>query len=184
MKNAKDEIKPHSMSDSFNLILMVIGAHRLCILPFIRRDFGPEAFGIPGLMAAGFILAYGSLARAPAMMNFLWVWLAFLLMQRIRTAVKLRRGWVVHSRYQGTPWLAMKFVKNEKRAKGFEVLICLAAGVALMPVSEQVGGFVMLGGLSLLFYMGIENSLIRARTRRMRDAMIEQQFIAEQFRGQ
>jgi hypothetical protein len=180
----QDEENQGSMHprDSFNLFLWIVDAHRVCLLPFLRCSFGPQAFGISGLMALGMIFFYGTVGRAPEMFYFMWVWLAAMLIHRCHTAIKMSRGWMPYSFYQGYP-LAMKipFIKSEKSARGVEPFLCAAIGTALCPLSVQIGGFFIFGMFSLAIFEAMSRFLTQVRVRRMHDAMIEQRFYAQEL---
>ena len=53
-----------------------------------------------------------------------------------------------------------------------------------MPLDEAVGVFVAAGCFSLAMVEGIGREVNRMRVQRMRDAQIENQMLAERFRGQ
>lgn len=63
-------------------------------------------------------------------------------------------------------------------------MLCLLAGVLLMPLDQAVGVFVAMGAFSLAIVEGIGREVNRARVQRMRDARIENELFAERFRGQ
>jgi hypothetical protein len=185
MYSQQSQNKPAGNPDGLFWCYLIALSHSTCLLVFLRCRFGTHFFGLNGLLAFLAIPVYAAFAHAPEMLVFFVVWLAALIVQRIWTAVVFRRGRMEHSRYGGWPWLALlcPFVRREQAAKCcVEPMICLLAGSLLMPLSPAMGGFVLLGTLSLLITLGFELQIESARLRAMRDAQIEHQQLAERFR--
>lgn len=171
--------------NSFNVIVMIANIHATCLLPFIRCNFGTNA---PGLTACGsllLILVVVSETQDQAMLAYLLLWLAALMYQRARTNWLVARGWQVHSRYWGWPWLAMLFLvkKSEDRAKNLEPLLCFFIGGLLCSVSPNLGFLVLSGIVSLTITRGVYLEATKRRVTAMRDLQIEQKVFAEQVRN-
>jgi len=176
-----------NIRSSLNVLYLLLSGHATCLTVFLRRGFGVEALGINGVMAFTMILLYAAATQDAFVAIFFWAWLVALIAQRIETYRLVRRGRIEHSRYDGWPSVAMllPFVKTEFAAKNvIEPAICLFGGALLCPVSEALGGFVLLGFFSLALKRGLENQVNRMRVQRLRDAEIEQRQLAEWFRGQ
>jgi hypothetical protein len=169
----------NSMGDAY----LFAQIHSTCITPFIRADFGTEALGLNGFLA--FVLLLFTIGIAPEFQIYFFLWLFAVICQRIRTARRERSGQIGHSRYNGWPWLAMKFprVKSEKTAKLLEPFLCLASGAFISMFSPPVGAFVMAGFVSLSTVLGIELMTIRAQLRRFADSEIEQRLFVERRSG-
>ncbi len=175
-----------NVGDLFQLAYLLANAHATCLTVFVRCRFGTRAFGLNGLLALALIPLYGALADAPEMFAFLLAWLAFLVCRRAESGRLGRRGLHEHSAYDGWPWLAIRcpFVRREGTAKVLvEPVLCVLAGSFLMPVSQPLGDFVLVGTFTLLFKAGTDREVNRARLRAMRDAEIESRQLAERFRG-
>jgi hypothetical protein len=175
-----------SMNSGLNLLRLLVDGHAACVAPFMRSGMGANYPGVDGLVGLVMILLYAAQMRDRFMVWYFWIWLAAIAYRRIETVRLIRRGWAEHSRYTGTP-LALKlpFVKNEMTAKNaIEPAICFLIGVCLLPISEALGAFVMLGYLSLGIQRGLQSQVNRMRLRQMRDAAIEQRQLAERFRGE
>jgi hypothetical protein len=173
------------MRESFNLFYAAAKVHAMCFWPIIRRDFGTEALGFPAFFAMVLMLLVGGLGRTPELLAYLGFWLLMLICQRARTFQLVRRGVVWHSRYEGYPWLALciPFIRKESKAKSLEPVLCLLAGAALYQFSEGLGVFVMAGFFSMAVVDGINRELDRKRLAAMRDAEIEQKWLAARHRG-
>ena len=186
MKNDQEPQPSVKPSDSMHLLYLIVSGHSACLTPFIRHSFGLECFRLDAIVALFMIVGYGSMGRHPEMLIFLYVWLGVMLIQRIVSTVRTRRGWIEHTRYAGYPWLAMKvpFVRKELTARVLEPSICALIGGAICPFSEALGAFVMMGFLSLSIQTAIDRGLIRARVRRMQDSQIEQRMLAQRLRGE
>jgi hypothetical protein len=175
------------MRESFNLFYAVAKVHAMCFWPIIRCDFGTEGLGFAAFFAMILMLAVGALSRTPELFPYLGFWVVAVLCQRARTLRLVKQGLVGHSRYEGTPWLALRIprMRTEARAKRLgEPVLCLLAGVALYPLSPGLGLFVMAGFLSLTVVDSIHRELERKRLAAMRDAEIEQKWLAARYRGQ
>jgi hypothetical protein len=183
MNNPSQPQERVTLRGSFNVVYFLASSHALCLTPFLHHSFGSEAFGMQGLAALLMILVYGGETRSAAMGNFLLLWLAAFVLQRLRTFSLFQRGERMHSRYGGYPWLAVRlpFVKSEREAIAFEPVLCLAAGTLLGGVSEELGRFVTAGFISLLLKYGIEWQIEQMRLRRMQDAFIEQEHLVGRF---
>ncbi len=175
-----------SQGDGLSFLYSLCYVHATTLAVFLRRDFGREALGLNAFLAMLLILVFYSLTADRAVFVFFVCWLAAQITQRVRTFRLIRSGEIFHSRYAGTPWLAMTvpLVRKESTARGLiEPLICLIAGALLCPVSENLGGFVMFGLFTFLIRNGIEREIVRKRVEQMHDAEIEQQFLANRFRN-
>lgn len=165
---------------SFNFLYLAINGHATCFTPFFRYGFGSEALGVNGVAGLVVILLYSAFSGSPAMVNFLYVWLFMMLMQRIKTTMMRREGCVIHSRYDGFPFLSKKLIKNERMARGLEPFICALTGILLMPYDEALGQFVLFGLVSLIAKIAIQDRIDNVAVQRMRDAEIDQRWLVEQ----
>jgi hypothetical protein len=175
------------LRENTNLAYAIAKIHAFSFYPFIRRDFGTDAFGFPAFCAMILMLLYGGLARVPEMFPYLALWLGMVLAQRLRTATLVRRGFRWHSRYEGYPIVAffVPFIRKESTAKGLiEPLILLAVGAFLHQVSPPFGAFVLAGCVSLALVEGMHREINRRRLVAMRDAEIEQRYLTARYRGE
>lgn len=171
---------------AFNLLYFLATAHATCLWPFMRRSFGIWAFGANALVGFAMIVMYLSATQSPAMLVFFWVWLALVAFHRAMAARRDRAGGlVVHSHYGGDSWLPLKlpFIRTHEEARRFEPLLCLFVGALLLPLDQGLGGFVMLGCLSLAISTGVNAEANRVRVQRMKDAFVEGQSVASGVRG-
>jgi hypothetical protein len=165
---------------SFNFLYLLLSGHVTCLTPFLHVGFGSEALGINGLAALVVILLYATYTGSTVMVNFLYVWLFMMLVQRIKTGSMRRQGHVIHSRYDGFPHLATRFVKSEQAARVLEAFMCGVIGILLMSYDEALGAFIAIGFLSMMFKLAIERRIDEVSVQRMRDAEIEQRWLVEQ----
>ncbi|OWK40996.1 hypothetical protein [Fimbriiglobus ruber] len=170
--------------DVLNLVYFVADVHAACLLPFLRTGFGVEAFRWNGVLALVLLLTLAG--SVPGMGWYFAAWVTAVVLQRARTMRLVYRGAVIHSRYMGYPWAAMRvpLVKRESTATGLiEPQLCFLIGVLLCPLSVDLGTFVMAGFLTLIVRNGFEREIDRQRLQRMRDAAIEQRWYADRLRG-
>jgi len=126
-----------------------------------------------------------SFARCPEMFDFFVAWLVFVILQRLRTAKIVASGVVMHSKYPGDLMVMKIFPRLRKvsNAKALEAMLCIFGGLALTQVSQKLGGFVALGGLAMAILAAIDMQAMNNRKEAMRDAELEQRFLADLHRG-
>lgn len=172
-----------STAETGDAIYMALRVLSTCITPLIRTGFGVEGLGINALFA--FILLVLLAGSVPDMHGYFLLWFVALVMQRLITLRNVRRGLVVHSRYGGYPWLAMKmpWVRKESTAVLIvEPLLCLGLGGVIYIVSPLFGEFFMACAAAMFLKCLVEKGINHKRIQRMRDAEIEQRWYSEQFR--
>ena len=174
-----------SRKDSFNIVYALAKGHSMCFLPFFRRNFGSEALGWPGFIAFVIMLAVGSFGRIPDMWYFLILWIGVMLAQRASTMREVRRGTIRHSRYEGD--VDTRWIKSRTTVKQvLEPLVCVLAGVCIEAagLSHELAMFVGSGAFSLALVAMIDRQLDEKRVQAMRDAEIEQRYLAARYRGE
>ncbi|MDZ4858031.1 MAG: hypothetical protein SGI88_03540 [Candidatus Hydrogenedentes bacterium] len=178
--------KENGMDKGFAASLMYFAAlsYSTCFSVFMRKGFGSEALGLNGI--AAFFVILLSVGHDGFMAMFLLVWIVALLFQRACTFRMSRLGIHPHSKYAGEPALVYKLIPritSESKAQSIEPMLCLIVGVLLCPVSQRLGAFVFCGFFSMLIQRAMEAQLSMMRTRRMRDAEIEQRVMADNWKG-
>ncbi|MDB5346002.1 MAG: hypothetical protein JWP89_4379 [Schlesneria sp.] len=174
-----------SRGDALGLVYFCANVHATCLTPFIRCGFGLEHPGIYGFWSGALILGIAALDMTGVTFMYFCVWLSALVYRRIET-LRLVRKMVVHSRYPGYPWLAMKvpFVRKLSTATALiELELCPLVGLLFVPVSSHLALLVMTCSVSLMVRDGIESEIVRRRLQLMRDAHIEQEYYSRRFRN-
>lgn len=175
-----------SHKEQFDLLYLFASAHAMCVYPFIRRRFGIEAFRVGALSALLMILLFG-LSGSPYVFWYFCAWLLLVIVHRISAVARERRGEGELSRYDGFPWLSLlvsrKGVK-ELGAKKQEWAFPLVAGLLFGGASPELGWFLIVAGVSMVFKLMVCNQIDRQELRRMQDAAIRQRMMAERLRGQ
>lgn len=182
MSNAQQQQDKLTRGDALGILYLIAGSHAVCITPFIRKDVGAEYFGV---RAVGAVLFMGLLSEGrwlTPMGLYLIAWFVALIYRRIETFRNWRRGFIVHSRFIGFPWLAMKLVKNEERARLFEPVLCLLIGAPVWVISPSLGHLIMGGFISLAVCMGTEQFAVYKRLQHMHDAALQGEYDGELFR--
>ena len=175
-----------SMAANVNLLLSFARVHALCLTVFIRRDYGREGIGMTGLGALVLIPVYAGFTNSHAMLLFWGFWFLAVISQRMRQYRNWRNGVVLHSRYEGYPWLAFKLfprIRTEGNAKAAEAFMLFGIGGVLTYFDKPLGWFVMAGFLSIMFVEAISVEITRKRLSDMKDAQLEQQYLARRFRS-
>lgn len=166
-----------------NVLLLLVHAHATSVAIFLRRDFGKEALAANSLVAM-FIL-FVMATQDPVFMTYLGLFLAMQIYRRIETFRKAWRGEIWHSLYPGYPYIALKCrnVTDERKAvQVAEPSICVLVGLAFLPISELLGLYIMLAGVSLVLRNGVNDLLDRKRIQQMYDARCEHEWYSNQPR--
>lgn len=173
-----------TMASSVNGLNILANAHASTLTPFSRTDFGSEGLGMPGLIGAGIILAWGCYFNSYPMFIYFLVWMGVLLCQRVKTFINWRRGAANHSRYNGYPWIARRFFPrlSEPNAKAVEAFAYLGIGGLIAQFCPPLGWYLMLGLPSILISEAIIVETTRRRLQAMRDAEIEQEYMNEMYK--
>ena len=184
MRNEHQSERP-SLSDSFNLLWLLIVAHATMLTAFSRRDFGKEHFGLNALFGIAITFVYAGFANCPEVLVFLAFWFLAVIAQRIRQFKNERNGVVIHSRYNGYPVLAWKlfpWIKTEGNAKAAEAFLCMIVGWCIAQFVPPLGFYIGLGWISILASEAILVEIQKRRLQAMRDAEIEQRYLAQEYR--
>jgi len=173
-----------TLAESFNGLNVVANAHACTVTPFFRTDVGSEGIGLHGLIGAGMILGWGCYANCYPMFIYFLVWMVAVAIQRVKTFLNWRRGVIVHTRYNGYPWLVRRFFPriSEANAKAVEAFACLGIGGLLAQFWPPLGWYVMAGFASIMFTEAVIAETAKRRLQAMRDAEIEQRYLAEKYR--
>ena len=150
---------------------------------FLRRGFGREALSWNSMLALLVLVVL--IVDDPLFGYFALAFLFAQLVRRVETFRLIRKGAVIHSRYAGYPYWAMKvpLIRDEKVAReAIEPLICFLTGLMLCPLSVGIGGYVMCCGVAFTVRHALEEEVSRKRVERMQDAQIEHEWYAEQLR--
>jgi hypothetical protein len=174
-----------NMKDSFNILYVLVKGHAMCFLPFFRKNFGSEALGWSGFTAFILMMLVGGLGQIPEMFPFIGIWVFAMTCQRASTMKQLRKGVIRHSRYEGDVD-TRHFKKPATVKRVIEPLACALAGVCieLSDLSHGLAVFVGMGFVSLSVLASIDGQLDQKRLQAMRDAAIEQSYLAARFRGE
>jgi hypothetical protein len=171
--------------ESFNLLYTLARGHSMCFLPFVRKNFGTEALGWSGLTAFILMVVVGSFGQIADMWPFLGVWAVVMLIQRASSERARRDGVVRHSRYEGD--VDTKLIKSPTTVKQVaEPLACVLVGVCVEAAgcSHEFAVFIGSGAFSLALVAMTDRQLDRKRVQAMRDAAIEQSYLAARYRGE
>jgi hypothetical protein len=170
-----------------NLVFTLAYAHALCFLPFLRINFGDQAFaGLSGPIALVMILLVWGSDPTGTMMVFFWLWIAFVLCQRLRMGLNRRNGVAICSQYTGFPAFTMRLFrcKTETQARMIEPVICLLVGIPIMLyVSDVAGKFIAAGAASVSIIEGTYRWIDNRKVQQMRDAKIEAERLSAMYKG-
>lgn len=174
------------MKGAFNALYNLAYGHAIIAIVFLRSNLGREAIGIHGIFGLAFILLWGGMTSSYGMYVLLCAYLLALLSQRMKTFANERKGIITHSRYQGDSVVSKRLFPrmSDLNAKGIDAFLCLVIGGALAAFVDQgLGLFIGFGFISILLCENINRELYRKRMQAMRDAEIEQRYLAETYKS-
>src|SRR2546427_21720 len=106
--------------DGLQLLCFIAGIHQAAIGPIIRKGYGTQALGLPALLAMISIWVLYAVTADVFVFWYFWRWMGALIYRRIETHRLLRKGAEIHSRYEGTPILALRLKWfKESTIRGF-----------------------------------------------------------------
>ncbi|OWK34928.1 hypothetical protein [Fimbriiglobus ruber] len=169
--------------DAFERLISIVHALALILTPFSRRDFGSRSFRSAGL-AVLYVIGFASVSASSPVFSFLWLWLLAVATQRLRTSQHARKGIVVHSGYDGFPWFGWKLCRgrSEESAYKAEAGFWLLASILALLIDPPFGLFLLIAAVGLLAFESYKRELDKKMLADMRDARIEQNHRAAQFR--
>lgn len=154
----------------------------------LRRRFGKHALGLPAALAL-FAIPMWSIFwpdKDPSHLVTFWgVYFVALIQQRLAGIAMYMRGERVHSRYNGDSrlqFLAGRWISPDGVKGGLEGFLVIVVGFLLMPLSQPLGSFLVVSGMSVIGVMTTIKSVEKARLEQMHDAWLEKQHQSEQFR--
>lgn len=173
------------MKGAFNVFYLLVNGHATTCTVFLRTDFGRDGIGIYGMAGCVMILLWGGMTNSYAVFVFLCAFLLATLSQRMKTFTNRRKGIMPHSRYDGFPAVSKRLCPrmSELNLRGVDAFLCLVIGGGLTFVDKPLGLFIMGGWLSILLSENITRELHRKRMEAMRDAEIEQRYLAETYKS-
>lgn len=171
-------------------LTFVSGALAASVEVFLHRSrtIGERYLGLQATAVIAIVLLYSLFWEGYDVMpllRFLGMFLFMCFLARVGAAARRRRGGPQeHTRYTGFPRVCSVFRRlSERTAKMVvEPMLVFLAGAFVMPVSEPLGGYLMLASVGLLISVHMSVGYDRVRALDMNDASIDQRQIAERFR--
>jgi hypothetical protein len=169
------------------LLISRIGA--VTVEVFLHKGFGRRYIGLQALLAFVLIPLWSSFwpeHDMRAQIIFMEAYFAMLVIARMGVICNWFRGTQPHSYYSGTPHLCRLLPKlSENTVKKFvEPGVLLLVGLIVSDVSEPFGKYLMFAGICLFLSIAIGDAWIQKRAMDARDALIEQQSVADYLRRQ
>jgi hypothetical protein len=155
---------------------------------FLRRRFGERYLAVRGPAVIPLVLLYGACWEGrdiTPMLCFLAAYLVMCARARVEILARRKSGEPGHTMYNGLPRLT-RFVPRWREAtvKRFaEPLLVLAAGGLACAIDEPLGLYLILGSFFVFATATVGTGWDRNRVLDLNDAVIEQQWRAEQFRA-
>ena len=131
------------------------------------------------------MLFVASANKDPAVFRYIGFWLVAVVVQRAITVSDARKGYRVHSRYDGYPLVVSRFLFIHKEAWGraIEPFLCFGIAAFLEGFSHNLACLWMAGGVGIAIVEFMRRQAIRVHVQRLRDAEIENQLIHDRWHG-
>jgi hypothetical protein len=162
--------------DSMGLAVFLVDIWAMALQVPMRRMVGKNFIDMRGVMALVFVFFYGGLWNSLPVFVWLGIYVVSVVAHRIATLRRHYRGVVLHSRYNGYPWLGvfMRRPWDETRVKMvLEPLLAMFVGAMVSPYGESSAMF-FFGGAVCMF---LDSTLIEVQQQKrvddLNDASIE-----------
>ena len=170
-----------------NLLMVLLHIYSTSIEVFLHRGMGERYLGPQAVFVLFLVPLHTGFMRTqdPSLTGlFLLAYLGACLGQRAVIFAQRRTGQVVHSRYNGYPWLlGSKSRIDELTWKGrVEPLLVILAGVLFAILDEAFGSYIMTAGGAMFLKNLMHQQLRSEELMDMQDSLVEQQQRAAQFR--
>jgi peptidoglycan biosynthesis protein MviN/MurJ (putative lipid II flippase) len=154
------------------LLLICAGLAALCEA-ILHKHHGRRWPGLAGLIGAVAILFSAVFWPNEDVTPLLWLFWAYLGALLVARVSILNRPF---GKYM-LPFLSERLIKGL-----IEPLLVFLVGVVLLPLSEPVGGYLILAAWGLFVSTNAAEMWMRSRVEQLHDSVIEQREIAERFR--
>ena len=172
--------------DGLNLMVAAAATVSAALTPWTRRPgtWGERANGMFAVLGFLFVPVYGALWWPKEPQQALWYFwgltAVLLFIGRLRGVWLRRRGYVVHSQYNGKPILP----GPERTMKGvIQPLIVAAIGFCICSVNVPLGSYLMLAAGGQTVVAAFQGSMEQARLRQMRDAQLESEYFTSRMQN-
>ena len=189
MENKNNNPVADDQSGKLNAISFVLEAWAISVQLFTHRRFGARYLGLQAAAVILLVPCYCMLwqhADLRPMFLYLLAYLLMCLLARLDGALRRWRGELpVHSRYCGYPRL-MKLCPrlSEITVKRFiEPLLVFLGGVFTLQVNQPLGFYWMIAAACMCGQASQAEAWERMQATNMHDAVLDQQEVAERFRG-
>jgi len=176
-------------SNKLNWLSVVPEAWAISVQVFTHRRFGARYLGLQAAVVILLVPVYCMLwqhADLRPMFLYLVAYLLMCLLARLDGGLRRLRGELpIHSRYCGYPRL-MKLCPrlSEITVKRFiEPLLVFLGGVFTLHVNQPLGFYWMVGAFCMFGQASQADAWAREQATNMHDAVLDQQEVAERFRG-
>lgn len=179
-----------SMRNSLHWLQFIARIGSVSMEVFLRRGFGSRYLHLEALLAAMLLMAWPAFSPECDPRPMFWLFIGYLIMcaaARFEHLVAFLRGSLVdrHTRYNGAPLLCRLFPKcSEVTIKSqIEPVLIFVTGLIARSYNSSLGGYLLFASAC----MGLTAFFLRARDNAklldLRDALIEQQQLARQYRA-
>lgn len=164
---------------------LLVSAWAITIYLPMRYGSGREHAGSRGLLGMIFPFAFMLFVPDPSVMLVWPIYLVGLIIHRFGHWRAYRRRELVHTQYQGDPWLAMLLFRFRDPVKAWTVgepLLAVGIGFLLSPLGEGLALYYIFGAGAMLMKQIFDNIGARRYLDQYHDAMIENQYLMSQSR--
>lgn len=160
------------------------------VVVFTRTRFGERYLGVQALAVLPAVVLFASSQEGfspDGLFSFLGAWLVAFVIARLGVLDRIRRDDTEHSYYNGFPILMrLPLIRgiSERSAKvALEPVVIFVVGAVLKEESDPaLGNYLMWAAVGTLVSAAITQAQERQRLVDLRDAQLEQRYLAKRFR--
>lgn len=173
--------------NAINWFFAGVNVYSTAIEVFLHRDMGHRYLGFQAVAVLLVVPLHTLFFQTHAPEDTAWFLLFYVLCcfaQRCRMWDRRKTGVVIHSQYNGYPWLRGQNSKISEAAFKTWVEPALVGGLGLMlrRADEANGSFLLFCAFSMCVKNLVGQHLVHEELSDMNDSLIEQQHMAERFR--
>lgn len=171
------------MRQRINVGYLILSGFSNCFTVMLRHRFGGQAFGLNAVASIVIMLLFMmSFPASIGLPNFFFVWWIAILCQRVGHFARRVRGIVLHSRYDGEPWIETFLPRLGTHVpRVLEIALCAWAASDLAATDPGFSRLCLSGAAALAAKWLIDGHVDHQRVQRMHDAEIEQRSLVDRW---
>jgi hypothetical protein len=186
----EDPNDPFSWKRNFNITFSLMLMHQRALTVPMRSYYGIQGLGTPCFFALVMMFLWTIFTQDNLMWVWMGIWIVCFIQRRWQSVRLYRKGYRIHTQYDGFPFDTIRFGRTEKACKLVvePLLIGILGGIAYWYYGEQgwspygLPYFLLSGVFSLPFIELVKQTIWEKQIRALNDARIEQEMVVKEIR--